>query len=124
MVSYEARRIKITFEKESKCFRYIRYQSLYLHIIIVLLSYYFFVCLSIENKPCLRFISGVSCVDIQCRYVRRIDCRHLDIFIYKAPSIYVHILCKGKDEKITLLTTAVEAGGAESWFPVCNDYLG
>ena len=26
------------------------------------------------------------------------------------------ILCK--DEKITLLPTAVEAGGAESWFPV------
>ena len=34
----------------------------------------------------------------------------------------MYILCK--DEKITLLPTAVEAAGAESWFPVCNDYLG
>ena len=34
----------------------------------------------------------------------------------------MYILCK--DDKITLLPTAVEAGGAESWFPVCNDYLG
>ena len=115
MVSYEARRIKKTCKRNQNLLDTFSI-FVHLHIIIVLLSYYCFVCLSIENKPCLRFISGVSCVDIQCRYVRRIDCRHLDIFIYKAPSIYVHILCKGKDEKITLLTTAVEAGRAESWF--------
>ena len=123
MVSYEARRIKKTCKRNQNLLDTFSI-FVHLHIIIVLLSYYCFVCLSIENKPCLRFISGVSCVDIQCRYVRRIDCRHLDIFIYKAPSIYVHILCKGKDEKINLLHTAAEAGGAESWFPVCNDYLG
>ena len=63
MVSYEARRIKMTYEKETKSFRYIIYictsASHYF-----LLSYYCFVCLSIENKPCLIFISGVSCVDV------------------------------------------------------------